>query len=186
MAEPEESAGRRSGGEVKAAVNATAGAGADDDAASATAAGAEDLDAADSPKTAEPPRRRLVSELLEGQEVLEESSRSGLQLVAPPLHFETIDAGQPIYQLDLSSEEPQGTIVEPERPARPHEDAPVAAPGGQAWPVDGDAREIVKHMVKLRDRQIMAAERDGIAAYELATDVDTFVGKIIEVVCKRG
>jgi hypothetical protein len=37
-------------------------------------------------------------------------------------------------------------------------------------------------MVSQRDRRVMAAERDGIGAYELAAGVDDFVATILEVV----
>jgi hypothetical protein len=36
-------------------------------------------------------------------------------------------------------------------------------------------------MIMRRDRQIMAAERDGIGAYELAVGIDVFVRKVLEV-----
>jgi hypothetical protein len=148
----------------------------------------EELDeAADSDgaeDAAEPPRRRLVAELLEGQEVIDEASRADLQLVAPPLHLETIDAGQPIYQLDLSSDEPQGEIIEPE--AAPgaadtgHAEAPYGADSLPLIPADADAREAVRQMIVQRDRQVMAAERDGIGAYDLAVGVDPFVEALLE------
>jgi len=133
-------------------------------------------------RAAEPPRRRLVSELLEGQDALEESSRPGLQLVAPPLHLETIDAGQPIYQLDLSSEEPQGVIVEPERPAPPSDEDPYDPSALEG----AGALDVIKNMIMQRDRQVMAAERDGIGAYELASGVDTFVRKVLEIARRAG
>jgi hypothetical protein len=172
MAEPESTAGAEATGEIEAPIDIDAagnlGQVAGSEAQSGQAKGA---------RAPERHRRRLVSELLEGQEALENTSRPGLQLVAPPLHLETIDAGQPIYQLDLSSEEPQGVIVEPER-AAPVADEDPYDPGA----VDGaEAHDIIKNMIMQRDRQVMAAERDGIGAYELASAVDAFVRKILEI-----
>lgn len=174
MAEPESTAGAESTGEIEAPIDLEAAgnlgqvAGSDGEGAEAQATEAT---------APEPPRRRLVSELLEGQEALEDTSRPGLQLVAPPLHLETIDAGQPIYQLDLSSEEPQGVMVEPERPAPVADEDPYDSSA-----LDGaDASDIIKNMIMQRDRQVMAAERDGIGAYEIASGVDAFVRKILEI-----
>ncbi len=136
----------------------------------------------------EPPRRRLVSELLEGEDVLEEGVRSDLQLVAPPLHVEVGDPGQPIYQLDLSSDEPEGTLLEPESSAIPPEPDYAAEPIGGIGPGCGaeagttDTHAILKQMIAHRDRQVMAAERDGIGAYELAAGIDHFIGTLIETV----
>lgn len=176
MAEPEGTAEVDATGEFDAPIDMEA----PEDLEETADSGAEGEESA-AEKPPEPPRRRLVSELLEGQDVLEESSRPGLQLVAPPLHLETIDAGQPIYQLDLSSEEPQGIIVEPERPAAVAEDDPYddSVLEGAA------ARDIVKNMIMQRDRHVMAAERDGIGAYELATGLDRFVDKLIQI-ARRG
>jgi hypothetical protein len=174
MAEAEGTAGAEVTGEFEAPIDIEA-------AESLEQVGGSDIkgdgDEAQGAKAPEPPRRRLVSELLEGQEALEDSSRSGIQLVAPPLHLETIDAGQPIYQLDLSSEEPQGVLVEPERPA-PAADEDPYDPGA----FDGaDAHDVIKNMIMQRDRHVMAAERDGIGAYELASGVDAFVRRILEI-----
>jgi len=185
MAEPEGTAGVDATGEIEAPIDIDAAEKLEQVADAAETEHAEQPEeGAGEPehKPAEPPRRRLVSELLEGQEVVDESNQPGLQLVAPPLHLETIDAGQPIYQLDLSSDEPQGVLVEPERPAVSQRDEGVArrsaSPSG---PLEGGAREILKRMVMLRDRQVMAAERDGIGAYEIAMGVDAFVQKIFEL-----
>lgn len=133
--------------------------------------------------TAEMPRRRLVAELLAGQEDVEESVRR--DAVKTQLHLETIDAGQPIYQLDLSSEEPQGTMVEStrtadaefdEEPPATHQSAIAAAAMHNA----------VKQLVMQRDRQVMAAERDGVGAYELAVDLDVYVERIVDAVRRSG
>ncbi|MCH7826151.1 MAG: hypothetical protein IH849_15250 [Acidobacteria bacterium] len=139
-------------------------------------------------EVAEPPRRRLVSELLEGEGVLEEGARSDLQVVAPPLHGEVGDTGQPIYQLDLSSGEPEGTLLEPESSAIPPEPdyaaEPMvgAAPGSDAEAGTADTQAVLKQMIADRDRQVMKAERDGINAYELAVGIDHFVATLIETV----
>lgn len=136
-----------------------------------------------------PPRRRLVAELLEGQEHIVESTKAGLQLVAPPLHIEPVDAGQPIYQLDLSNDEPAGMLVEPE-PA-PRSEPAAAPPQATAQVAPRPARTNIptdsvqgalRHMISQRDRRVMAAERDGIGAYELAAGIDDFVAAILEVV----
>lgn len=127
----------------------------------------------------EAPRRRLVAELLEGQEAIDGESGRDLQLVAPPLHPEAIDAGQPIYQLDLSSDEPRGEIIEPE-PAPGATDATPAVSGAfSPIPADAGAHEAVKQMIVQRDRQVMGAERDGIGAYELAVGLDQFVEALL-------
>jgi hypothetical protein len=197
MAEPEGTAGVDATGEIEAPIDVESTQELDQVAESdgeeavaggADAAGPEDAGQTEdgvegaAPKPAEPPRRRLVSELLEGQEAFEESSRPGLQLVAPPLHLETIDAGQPIYQLDLSSDEPQGVLVEPERPAvSPRDEIVAQGTASPSVPLEGSAREIVKALIMRRDRQVMAAERDGIGAYELAVGLDAFVQRILEV-----
>jgi hypothetical protein len=173
MVEPEGTADVESTGERDALIDAPAAKGADEAGAAAT----DEDGGADAPKPVEPPRRRLVAELLEGQDVVEESSRPDLQLVAPPLHLETIDAGQPIYQLDLSSEEPQGVMVGAEPSAAVSTDD---RDQGRASS-HGNAHAFVKQMIMRRDRQIMAAERDGIGAYELAVGIDVFVRKVLEV-----
>ncbi len=148
----------------------------------------EDGDEQVAEEAAEPPRRRLVSELLEGEDALEEGARSDLQLVAPPLHVKVGDAGQPIYQLDLSSDEPEGMLLEPESSAVPPEPDYAAepmvgtAPGCGAEAATADAQAVLKQMIAHRDRQVMAAERDGIGAYELATGIDHFVATLIETV----
>ena len=176
MAEPEETA------EVDATAEAKTP--ADVDAAQEVEEELDEAAESDDEAAPEPPRRRLVAELLEGQEDVEGEARLDIQLVAPPLHLETIDAGQPIYQLDLSSDEPQGEIIEPEP-------APGAIDAGNAAetevrgafspaPADADAREAVRHMIAQRDRQLMGAERDGIGAYELAVGLDQFVEAVIE------
>ena len=137
-------------------------------------------------EAAELPRRRLVSELLEGEEALEEDARSDLQLVAPPLHVEVGDTGQSIYQLDLSSDEPEGTLLEPDLGAVPLEPDHVAeptvapAPGVAVEAGAADTHAVLKQMITHRDRQVMAAERDGVDAYELATGIDQFVTTLIE------
>ncbi len=140
-------------------------------------------------EAAEPPRRRLVSELLEGEDALEEDDRSDLQLVATPLHVEAGEAGPSIYQLDLSSDEPEGTLLEPEASAPTHESTDYAAesmagtgPGRGAEAGTADTQAVLKQMIADRDRQVMAAERDGIDAYELATGIDEFVATLIETV----
>ena len=127
-------------------------------------------------EVAEPPRRRTVSELLEGQDALEEGDRSDLQLVAPPLHVEVGDAGQAIYQLDLSGGEPEGTLLVPESSGVAHELDHAAGAG------TGDAHAVLKQMIADRDRQVMSAERDGVSAYELAAGIDDFVATLIETV----
>ncbi len=140
-------------------------------------------------EAAEPPRRRLVSELLEGEEALEEDARSDLQLVAPPLHVEVGDTGQSIYQLDLSSDEPEGTLLEPEPSAVPPDPDYVAdalmagtGPGGAVEAGAADTHAVLKQMITHRDRQVMASERDGVGAYELAAGIDQFVTTLIEAV----
>ncbi len=133
----------------------------------------------------EPPRRRLVAELLEGQEVLDEAASSA-QLVAPPIHLETIDAGQPIYQLDLSSEEPRGVIVAPETGGAAGGAAVAPVPmvseiHDEVSGITGDrVFDALKQMIVDRERRVMAAERDGIEAYELAIELDQFVRSLIE------
>lgn len=137
-------------------------------------------------KAPEAPRRRLVAELLEGQDSVDETSCSGLQLVAPPLHLEPVDEGQPIYQLDLSSDEPQGVIVARE----PYDDvAEGRRSSGSMRSSDGYEETIgaeagplqaIKRMIVLRERRIMAAERDGIGAYQLAIELDGFVRALVE------
>jgi len=140
---------------------------------------------------AEPPRRRLVAELLEGQEILDEASRGDLQLVAPPLRPQTIDAGQPIYQLDLSSEEPQGELIEPDPVAVGVDPSPAAAQPASALdavaaiPAGATAHDAVKQLMVQRDREVMAAERDGIGAYELAVGLDAFVEALVQA-ARRG
>jgi len=140
------------------------------------------------PEPDPPPRRRLVAELLEGQEHIVESAKAGLQLVAPPLHIEPVDAGQPVYQLDLSSDEPAGMLVEPESTPRTERAAPAHATAKEAprpartnIPTDS-VHGALRHMISQRDRRVMAAERDGIGAYELAAGIDDFVAAILEVV----
>ena len=194
MAEPDGTVGIETTGEVKAPIDADAALDAEEELDEAEGSdGAEDaeeeLDEAEGSEgaedAAEPPRRRLVSELLEGQEIVDGGPRGDLQLVAPPLHLETIDAGQPIYQLDLSSDEPQGEMIEPE-PAAPGaiDTEPAAAPDAadvlSSIPADIGAREALKQMIVQRDRQVMNAERDGIGAYELAVGVDQFVEALLE------
>lgn len=177
MAEPEGTAGIDATAEVKAPIDVDAAQDAEDeldeDAGSDGAEGAP-----------EAPRRRLVAELLEGQEAVGGEPRLDLQLVAPPLHLETIDAGQPIYQLDLSSDEPQGEIIEPE-PTPGAIDAAYAAASDASdafspVPADAGAREAVRHMIVQRDRQVMGAERDGLGGYELAVGLDQFVDALLE------
>jgi len=133
--------------------------------------------------TPEMPRRRLVAELLAGQEDVEESVRR--DSVKAQLHLETIDAGQPIYQLDLSSEEPQGTMVESTRMVDPDADdePPLTHQSAIAAAAMHNA---VKQLVMQRDRQVMAAERDGVGAYELAVDLDVYVERIIDAVRRSG
>ena len=87
-------------------------------------------------------------------------------------------------QLDLSSDEPQGEMIEPE-PApgaidTEHTAAPDAADALSSIPADVGAREALKQMIVQRDRQVMSAERDGIGAYELAVGVDQFVEALLE------
>jgi hypothetical protein len=192
MAEPEKSAGAESTGEIDAPghtpidmdrIRAAAEvASPRRSLADITSAGDDAEEDPAAAKPAEPPRRRLVAELLEGQETLEGTARPGLQIVAPPLHLETIDAGQPIYQLDLSSDEPEAVLVEPERPAPgpDGEDAPAGDPSDPSGAVPAAGREAVKKMIIQRDRQVMAAERDGVGAYELAVGLDAFVDKILQ------
>jgi len=144
----------------------------------------------------EPPRRRLVAELLDGQDEVADGVKSGLQLVAPPIHIETIDAGQPVYQLDLSSDEPEGRILEPEvdpnaevaamAAAVVAADPVTAAAGLSGTTLEGHAHAAVKQLVANRDRQVMAAERDGLGAYELAAEIDGFVAEILKAVRQRG
>lgn len=148
--------------------------------------GSDETDDEAERKPPEPPRRRLVAELLEGQDIVEEPAASGVQLVAPPLHLEPVDAGQPIYQLDLSSEEPQGILVEPEPYAFPRdsfldEAASVAAQGAMSGGEKG-ALQLIKQMIVHRDRRVMAAERDGIGAYELAVGLDEFVRALVDAI----
>ena len=119
-----------------------------------------------------------MSELLEGQDALEEGDRSDLQLVAPPLHIEVGDAGQSIYQLDLSSGEPEGTLLEPESSGVAYELDHAAVAG------TGDTHAVLKQMIADRDRQVMSAERDGVSAYDLAAGIDDFVATLIEAVCR--
>ena len=139
-------------------------------------------------EAAEPARRRRVSELLEGEEALEEDARSDLQLVAPPLHAEVGDTGQSIYQLDLSSDEPEGMLLKPEPGAVPLEPDYVAeptagpAPGAAVEAGATDTHAVLKQMISHRDRHVMAAERDGVGAYELASGIDQFVTTLIEAV----
>ncbi len=139
-------------------------------------------------EAAEPPRRRRVSELLEGQDALEEDARSDLQLVAAPLHPDVRDTGQHIYQLDISNGEPQGTLLEPESSAVPPAPDPAAEPvvetatGSGAEAGTTDTETVLKQMIAHRDRQLMAAERDGIDAYELAAGIDEFIARLIETV----
>lgn len=198
MAEPEGTAGVESTGDlddpVEGSIDMQMGvAGASADGAGAAGergaeSSGEDGSEADEPaqKAPEPPRRRLVAELLEGQEVVAETSRPGLQLVAPPLHLETIDAGQPIYQLDLSSDEPEAVLVERERAAASRDDdAPTNAAGASDPAAPGSVRDIVKKLIMQRDRYVMAAERDGIGAYELAVGLDAFVDKVLEAATDR-
>ena len=186
MAEPDEAAGVDATGEVKTPTDVDAAPEVDEELDAAQEV-EEDLDAAaesDEEGPPDPPRRRLVAELLEGQEVVDGEPRLDLQLVAPPLHLETIDAGQPIYQLDLSSDEPQGEIIEPE----PVPGAINAAYAGETEvrgsfspvPADAGAHEAVRQMIVQRDRQLMGAERDGIGAYELAVGLDEFVEALLE------
>ena len=143
----------------------------DDEAATAVA---EDEGADD----AEAPRRRLVSELLEGQEELDEAAPD-LQLVATPIHVEPVESGQAVYQLDLSGGEPEGTLIAPEV----GDVAAVTAPGGAATPepitTAADAHSAVRELIAQRDLLVMAAERDGVSAYELAAEIDQFVDVVI-------
>jgi len=124
----------------------------------------------------------------EGEEALEEDARSDLQLVAPPLHVEVGDTGQSVYQLDLSSDEPEGTLLEPEPGAVPPEPDYVAeptvapAPGVAVEAGAADTHAVLKQMITHRDRQVMASERDGVGAYELAAGIDQFVTTLIEAV----
>lgn len=189
MAEPEGTAEIDSTGEIKAPIDLDASAEAGE-ALVAEFGGVSDSDtvddfddasegASEEPEEVEPPRRRLVSELLEGQEVVE-SSRADLQLVAPPLHLETIDAGQPIYQLDLSTDEPHGDIVEPDPAVSPPADVGYRADTACAQDApDGSGRATVKRMIMERDRQVMAAERDGLGGYELAVNLDELVETLL-------
>lgn len=196
MAEPEGSAGVESTGEFDAAGHAPidmerirAAAEASGPRRSLAEITAEVPDTEDEPasKTAEPPRRRLVAELLEGQEALQEGTRPGLQIVAPPLHLETIDAGQPIYQLDLSGDEPRAVLVDPDgREVEPAEDDLPATDAGGVAAGAGGCREAIKRLIMQRDRQVMAAERDGVGAYELAVGLDSFVDKIVQAVRDDG
>ena len=138
----------------------------------------QEMDAAEElEESAEPPRRRLVSELLEGQEEIDENARGDLQLVAPPLHVEPIEAGQAIYQLDLSGGEPEGTLVEPEG-VSPQADLGAGATSFSPVTDAPDARSAVRALIAERDRAVMAAERDGIGAYDLACGIDEFVDAI--------
>ncbi len=187
---------------VAADATATAGSGAAEDdldgAARADAGGvaddgsaemrAGDEEADDETKAPEPPRRRLVAELLEGQDFVDESPTAGSQLVAPPLHLQTVDEGQPIYQLDLSSEEPQGVIVTPE-PYETRRKSAIAGdrrtysdPYHSAAGVDLDALQAIKQMIVHRERRVMAAERDGIGAYQLAIELEGFVRALLDAV----
>lgn len=144
-------------------------------------------DAEDSPPLAVPaaeqPRRRLVAELLAGQEDVEESVRR--DALKGQLHLETIDAGQPIYQLDLSSEEPQGTMVESTRRVDDDGDDPPRATHQSAIAAAA-VHNAVKQLVMQRDRQVMGAERDGVGAYELAVDLDDYVERVVEAVRRAG
>ena len=138
----------------------------------------QEMDAAEeSEEPEEPPRRRLVSELLEGQEEIDEAARADLQLVAPPLHVEPIEAGQSIYQLDLSGGEPEGTLVEPEG-AAPQSEHGAGGLSFSPTADAADARSAVRALIAERDRAVMAAERDVIGAYNLATAIDEFVDAI--------
>lgn len=140
----------------------------------------------------EPPRRRRVAELLEGEDSIQELPDTGAQLVAPPFHVESVDAGQPIYQLDLSADEPQGVIVAPEPAGDSGGIASVAVPVdnvdpyGAAVPVHSGAHEAVKGMIVDRERRVMAAERDGIGAYDLAVELDDFVHNLVDALRRVG
>jgi hypothetical protein len=194
MAEPEGIGAAESTGEFQAPVDGEVSEAANElgDVDENDGSEEEQAEAEEASAQSEPPRRR-VSELLEGQEVFEETTtRPDLQIVAPPLHLESSDAGQPFYQLDLSSDEPEGTFVEPERLAGESVEVvdPALADGASgeltvgdtsALPFD-DVHEVVKRMILQRDRQVMAAERDGIGAYELAVGVDNFVYRLVEAV----
>lgn len=130
---------------------------------------------------AEPPRRR-VSELLEGQDELGESA-SDLQLVATPIHAEPTESGQAVYQLDLSGDEPEGTLLEPEGGQDAQVRTSAGLPAGAATPTPittaEDAHSAVRELIGQRDRLVMAAERDGVNAYELASGIDAFVEAVI-------
>lgn len=128
----------------------------------------------------EPVRRRLVSELLEGQDEIVESLAG---VVVDRIQVEAVDAGGAIYQLDLDGSEPQGKLVEPERP--PEAAAALLAEATQelSQPADAaDACEAFTHLIHERDLLIMRAERDGIGAYELATGVGEFVDILLATV----
>ena len=134
---------------------------------------------------AEPPRRRLVSELLEGEDELGEAA-ADLQLVATPIHAEPVESGQAVYQLDLSGGEPEGTLLEPEGGDVAAATASAGLPAGAATPEPvtsaADAQSAVRELIAQRDRLVMAAERDGVSAYELASDIDRFVEAVIKSV----
>lgn len=188
-----------SAGEVAAAAAARAAAdeGADGDLSDAPddedvaddSPESEDLEGEDEAKVPEPPRRRLVAELLEGEEYLDELPDPDAQLIAPPLHVESGDSGQPIYQLDLSSDEPQGVIVAPElfetgelvAVGLPQED-----PYQAAGPTHSGAYQAVKQLIVDRERRVMAAERDGIGAYDLAVELDDFVYALVDALRRAG
>ncbi len=113
---------------------------------------AEDV-AADEAADAEPPRRRLVSELLEGEDELGQAP-ADLQLVATPIHAEDIESG--VYQLDLSGGEPEGTLLEPEGGDSAAVPASAGLPGGAATPepvtTAADAQSAVRELIAQRDR----------------------------------
>jgi len=162
----------------------------DDDAADVSPEGGdlegEDIEGLDEETEPEPPRRRLVAELLEGDEDIEDLPTPDAQLVAPPLHVEPVDAGQPIYQLDLSSDEPQGVIVAPET----FEGAEQVLAQGDAYQpagaAHGGAHQAVRQLIVDRERRVMAAERDGIGAYDLAVELDDFVYALIDALRRVG
>jgi len=168
MAEPEGTAGIDATTEAEAPIDVEAAQDAEQEQELD-----KDADSDGAESTPEEPRRRLVAELLEGEAAVDGEPLLDLQVVAPPLHLEAIDAGQPIYQLDLSSDEPQGEIIEPEP-------VPGASDVFSPAPADVGAHEAVKQMIVQRDRQLMGAERDGISAYELAVGLDQFVEALLE------
>ena len=91
-----------------------------------------------------------------------------------------------MYQLDLSGGEPEGTLLEPEGGDVAAVTVSGGSPAGAATPepvtTAADAQSAVRELIAQRDRRVMAAERDGVSAYELAAGIDRFVDAVIKSV----